>query len=181
MRLGQLQGGKGDLQAAVADFQKARALAPQSAEPLLALAESEERLGQTDAARQDYQAVLKLDASNLVALNNLAFLTADHGGNLDEALRMITTASQKLPKQPNLSDTLGYVYLKQKKVGSALRVFGDLAQQYPGNATFRFHYGLALLESGSKEDARRELQAALAAKPSADLASKIKQALGGVS
>ena len=181
MRLGQIQGGKGDLQAAVADFQKARALAPQSAEPLLALAESEERLGQTDAARQDYQAVLKLDASNLVALNNLAFLTADHGGNLDEALRMITTASQKLPKQPNLSDTLGYVYLKQKKVGSALRVFGDLAQQYPGNATFRFHYGLALLESGSKEDARRELQAALAAKTSADLASKIKQALGGVS
>ena len=181
MRLGQLQGAKGEMQSALADFQKARALAPQSAEPLLALAEAEERLGQADAARQDYQAVLKLDASNLVALNNLAFLTADHGGNLDEALRMITTASQKLPKQPNLSDTLGYVYLKQKKVGSALRVFEDLAQQYPANPTFRFHYGLALLESGSKELARKELQAALAAKPPADLASKIKQALGGVS
>ncbi|HLK50603.1 MAG TPA: tetratricopeptide repeat protein [Bryobacteraceae bacterium] len=181
MRLGQLHGVEGNMDAALASFQKARELAPKSADPLLAIAEVEERVGRTDAARQDYQAALKLDAANPVALNNLAFLTADSGGNLDDALRMITTASQKFPKQPNLSDTLGYVYLKQKKVSSALRVFGDLTQQYPRNPTFLFHHALALLESGSKEQARKELEAALAAKPPADLASKIKHALGGVS
>ena len=181
MRLGQIEGGKGNLEAALAHFQKARQLAPQSTEPALAVAETEERLGRNDSARQDYQAVLKTDPSNLVALNNLAYLTADQGGNLDDALRMITTASQKVPKQPNLSDTLGYVYLKQKKVSSALQVFGDLAQHYPSNATFRFHHALALLESGSKEQARKELEAALADKPSADLATKIREALGRVS
>jgi tetratricopeptide (TPR) repeat protein len=180
MRLGQIEGSRGNWEAALANFQKARQLAPQSTDPVLAKAEAEERLGRNDAARQDYQSVLKTDASNLVALNNLAYLTADTGGNLEEALRMITTASQKLPKQPNLSDTLGYVYLKQKNVSSALRVFGDLAQQYPANPTFRFHHALALIESGSKEQARRELEAALADKPAPDLATKIREALGRV-
>ncbi len=181
IRLGQLQSGKGNLDAAVANFQKARELAPQSPAPILNLAEAEERLGKSDAARQAYQDVLKIDPGNLVALNNLAYLTADSGGNLDEALRLITTASQKVPKQPNLADTLGYVYLKQNKVSSALQVFGDLAQQYPTNATFRFHHALALIQSGSKEQARKELEADMANKTSADLASKIKQALGRTS
>lgn len=181
LRLGQLQALKGDLQSAIVNFQKARGLAPQSPAPVLSLAEAEERLGQSDTARQDYQSVLKLDPANLVALNNLAYITADRGGNLDDALHMIMTASQRVPKQPNFTDTLGYIYLKQKKVDSALRVFSDLAQHYPANATFRFHHALALLESGSKEQARKELQAALADKPAADLASKIKQALSGIS
>lgn len=181
LRLGQIHAGKGNLDAAITNFQKARALAPQSAIPLLNLAQTEERRGQADAARQDYQAALKLDPTNLVALNNLAYLTADSGGNLDEAFRLISTASQKLPKQPNLADTLGYVYLKQKKVTNALQVFSDLAEHYPTNPTFRFHHALALLESGSKDQARKELEAALAEKPSADLASKIKQALGKTS
>lgn len=181
IRLGQVQSVKGNMDAAVASFQKARELAPKSTDPLINLAEVEERIGRTDAALQDYQAALKLDPANLVVLNNLAYLTADQGGNLEEALRLITAASQKLPKQPNLADTLGYVYLKQRKVSSALQVFGDLAQHYPTNPTFRFHHALALIESGSKEQARKELEAALAEKPSADLASKIKQALGRTS
>lgn len=178
IRLGQIQIAKGNMDAAAANFRKAQELAPQSPEPLLSLADLQQRQGQTEAARQNYQAALKLDPSNLKALNNLAYLTADSGGDLDEALRLITTASQKLPKQPNLADTLGYVYLKQKRVRSALQVFRDLAQRYPANPTFRFHHALALLESGSKEQARKELEAALADKPAADLASKIKQALG---
>jgi len=178
IQLGQLQIAKGNMDAAAANFRKAQELAPESPEPLLGLADLLERQGQTEAARQNYQAALKLDPSNLMALNNLAYLTADSGGNLEEALRLITTASQKLPKQPNLTDTLGYVYLKQRRVSSALQVFRDLALNYPANPTFRFHHALALLESGSKEQARKELDAALANKPSADLASKIKQALG---
>ena len=180
LSLGQLQEVQGDLSPAMASFQKARDLAPKSVQPLLLLAETAGRMGHSDVERQNYQTALQIDPSNLVALNNLAFLDADTGANLDEALRLITTASQKLPQQPNLTDTLGYVYLKQKKYASALEVFEGLAQRYPANATFRFHHGLALLESGSKDQAKKELQAALAAKPSADLAAKIKEALGRV-
>ncbi|MBZ5580236.1 MAG: tetratricopeptide repeat protein [Acidobacteriia bacterium] len=178
LSLGKLQAAKGDLEPAMASFQKARDLAPQSAQPLLLVAETADRMGRFDVAKQSYLAALKLDAANIEALNNLAYLEADAGTNLDEALRLITEASQKVPQQPNLTDTLGFVYLKQKKYASALQVFGGLAQHYPANPTFRFHHGLALLESGSKDMAMKELKAALAAKPSADLATKIKEALG---
>ena len=178
LRLGQLQFNKGALEPALASFQKARDLVPQSIAPLLFVAQTADRLGRNDLARQSYQAALKIDPANLLALNNLAFLTADTGGNLDEAFKLITQASQKVPKQPNVTDTLGYVYLKQKKVVSALEVFAGLTQTYPTNPTFLFHHGLALLESGSKDQAKKELQAALAAKPSPDLATKIKEALG---
>jgi tetratricopeptide (TPR) repeat protein len=177
LALGQLRQNTGKLDAAIADFQKARAAAPNNAQAVILQAQAEGMAGKFDQAKQDYQAALKIDPSNILALNNLAYLDADTGANLDEAMRLITTASQKVPKQPNLTDTLGYVYLKQKKFDNAVRVFETLAQQYPTNPTYLFHHGLALLESGSKTMAKKELEAALAAKPNAALATKIKEAL----
>jgi len=180
MALGQLQQNMGKLDVAIATFQKARAAAPKSPQPVILQAQAEGLAGKYDLAKQDYQAALQIDPSNVLALNNLAYLDADTGANLDEAMRLITSASQKMPKQPNLSDTLGYVYLKQKKYDNAVRVFETLAQQYPSNPTYLFHHGLALLESGSKTMAKKQLEAALAAKPAPALANKIKEALGRV-
>ena len=180
LALAQMEAAKGDFDPALASLAKARDMAPTSIQPLLLLAETADRAQRSDLAKQSYQAALKLDASNVIAMNNLAYMEAESGGNLDEALRLITLASQKLPQQANLTDTLGYVYLKQKKYASAIQVFDGLARRYPSNPTFLFHHGLALLAAGDKEQAKRELQAALAAKPPADLATKIKEALGRV-
>ena len=163
---------------AIVYLTKARDLAPKSVEPLLLLGGAQLQLKRPEDAKQNYRAVLKLDAANLEALNNLAFLTADTGGNLDEALKMATEASQKAPTQPNIADTMGYVYLKMRKNESALQVFRNLAKQYPSNPMFRYHHGLALLETGDKAGAKAELQAALADKPADALAVKIKEALG---
>jgi Flp pilus assembly protein TadD len=60
-------------------------------------------------------------------------------------------------------------------------VFRNLAKQYPTNPTFRYHYGIALLEAGDRVRAKAELEAALAGKPADVLAAKIKQALGRTS
>jgi predicted Zn-dependent protease len=60
---------------------------------------------------------------------------------------------------------------------SALQVFRNLARQYPSNATFRYHHGLALLETGDRVRAKAELQAALANRPADVLGAKIKEAL----
>ena len=73
---------------------------------------------------------------------------------------------------------MGYIYLKMRKHESALQVFRNLARQYPSNPTFRYHHGLALLETGDRAGAKAELQAALANKPADPIAAKIKEALG---
>ena len=72
---------------------------------------------------------------------------------------------------------MGYVYLKMRKNETALQVFRNLAKQYPTNATFRYHHGLALLDMGNSSEAKAELQAAIAAKPAPPLAAKIREAL----
>ena len=48
-----------------------------------------------------------------MAANNLAFLYADEGGNLDLALQLAQTAKQHLPNSAEVDDTLGWVYYKK--------------------------------------------------------------------
>jgi Flp pilus assembly protein TadD len=177
LRLGVLLIRKGDIDRGILTLTKARDLAPKVIEPLLLLGSAQLQSQRSEDAKQNYRAVLKLDAGNLEALNNLAFLTAETGGNLEEALKLATEASQKAPKQPHIADTMGYVYLKMRKNESALQVFRNLARQYPSNPTYRYHHGLALLETGDRVRAKAELQAALANKPADILAAKIRQAL----
>jgi len=129
-------------------------------------------------AKVNYRDALKLDAGNVEALNNLAFLSAETGGNLEEALKLATEALHKVPNQPNVADTIGYIYLKMKKSESAVQVFHNLAQKYPSNPNFRYHHGLSLLEIGDKGGAKTEFEAALADKPLAPVAAKINEALG---
>ena len=178
IRLGELQFQEGDVGRALATLDKAAKIAPRSIEPLMALGLLQGQAQRFEEARQTYRAALKLDPDNVEALNNLAFLTAETGGNLEEALKMATEASKRLPNEPSVADTMGYVYLKMKKGASALQMFRNLAQKYPSNPTFRYHNGLALLETGDKGGAKTELEAALADKPPAPVAAKIKEALG---
>jgi tetratricopeptide (TPR) repeat protein len=177
LRLGALQLQAGDLDHSIATLQKASELAPNSIEPLPLLAHALMQAQRPEEAKKYYRLLLARDAGNLQALNDLAFITADLGGNLDEALKLATDALHRAPEQPNVKDTVGYVYLKMRKPQTALQVFRNLAEHYPANATFRYHYGLALIETGDKAGAKKQLQAALAGKPSPTLAPKIKQAL----
>ena len=48
-----------------------------------------------------------------MAANNLAWRYAEDGGNLDVALSLAQTAKRKLPDSPEVSDTLGWIYLKK--------------------------------------------------------------------
>src|SRR5207248_871255 len=110
-------------------------------------------------------------------MNNLAFVIVDSGGNLDEALSLAQKALQKWPQQPNLVDTLGWIYFKKNLNDSALQVFRGLALKYPDNANFHYHFGMALLQKGDKETARTELKSGLSKKPSAETRQNIETAL----
>jgi Flp pilus assembly protein TadD len=178
VRLGEIQFREGDVGRGLATLDKAAKLAPQSIEPLMQLALLQAEAQHFEDAKVNYRDALKLDAGNVEALNNLAFLSAETGGNLEEALKLATEALHKVPNQPNVADTIGYIYLKMKKSESAVQVFHNLAQKYPSNPNFRYHHGLSLLEIGDKGGAKTEFEAALADKPLAPVAAKINEALG---
>ncbi|MBZ5595902.1 MAG: tetratricopeptide repeat protein [Acidobacteriia bacterium] len=175
VRLGEVYELKGDNSSAIALYREAQALSPQDPVSGFLLAVALDRTGQRDEAQTQYRNLLKLHPDSWATMNNLAFLLAETGGDLDEALSLAQRAAQKFPSQSSFSDTIGYVYLKKGMRDSAVRTFSGLVQKYPNNPTFHYHLGMALLETGDKAAARTELGAALANHPSANEAAKIRE------
>jgi Flp pilus assembly protein TadD len=133
--------------------------------------------GRWSEARQMYEAALKLDPDNGIAMNNLAFLMAEHNGDLDDALTKATRAKQLLPNTPEVADTLGWIYLKKNLADNAIEIFRDLVQKAPNQSTFRYHLGMALSQKGDKPKAIRELSDALKYNPPKDEREKIQSLL----
>ena len=136
-----------------------------------------ETLGPADQAKAVYEQILKLDPNNALALNNLAMRKADEGQDLDSALTMAQKARQIQPNATAMADTVGWIYIKKNLSSEAERIFKDLVAKEPANATYHYHYGLALIQKGDKSSARREFEAALKNKPSKDEAGKIQNEL----
>lgn len=168
---------KGDINLAADMFRKSSQAAPNNPLPLLKLGLILETIGPVDQAKAVYEQILKIEPNNPVALNNLAYRKAEEGLDLDSALTMAQRARQLAPNATAMADTLGWIYIKKNLSTDAVRIFDDLVRKNPANSTFRYHYGLALIQKGDKSSARRELEAALKNKPSKDEAGKIQDLL----
>jgi putative PEP-CTERM system TPR-repeat lipoprotein len=180
MRLAETQRRKGDVNVAIDTFRRACQAAPTDSRPFLQLGLLLEGTGRRDQAKPVYEQVLKIQPDNPVALNNLAFIKAEEGVDLDEALTMAQRARQKMPGSPDIMDTLGWIYIKKNLSDDAIRTFRELNQAEPSRATYRLHYGMALLQKGDKPSARRELEAAMRFNPSKDDAGKIRELLAAL-
>ena len=125
-------------------------------------------------ARQFYEATLKVAPDNAVVLNNLAYLMAETGGDLNDALTKATRAKQISPGIPEISDTLGWIYLKKGLSDNAIDVFKELVAKEPHHATYHFHLGMAYSQKGDKTKAMEQLKEALKFNPSSDEKDKIQ-------
>ena len=137
--------------------------------------------GRKQEARQAYEHALKLEPNNGVALNNLAFLLADNGGDLDQALTYAQKAKQYLPNLLEISDTLGWIYLKKNLSDNAVQIFLDLVGKEPNHSTYRYHLGLALSQKGDRPRAMKELEQALKNNPPKEEAAKIRALMSKLS
>ena len=64
-------------------------------------------------AKQKYDEVLAIDQRSVIAANNLAYLYAEANENLDRALILAQTAVEQAPDNPDVRDTLGWVYYQK--------------------------------------------------------------------
>lgn len=160
-RLGIIQRELGQYDAALASFEQAGSADSKNATAFLNRGMLLEFLGREKEARDMYNRVLGVDPENTMALNNLAFLAAESGDNLDQAMTLAEHAKKRMPNNPNISDTLGYVYYKKNLNSEAIRIFKQVVEDDPKNATFRYHLAMALLKQGDKQQAKEEAQKAL--------------------
>lgn len=180
LRLAESQRRKGDVNAAIDTFRRASQVTPTDARPLLQLGLLLDGTGRRDQAKPIYEQILKIQPDHPIALNNLAFIKAEDGQDLDEALTMAQRARQGLPNSPDIMDTLGWIYLKKNLSDDAVRTFKELVTADPNRAAYHYHYGMALLQKGDKLSAKRELETAIKFNPSKDDAGKIQKLLASM-
>jgi tetratricopeptide (TPR) repeat protein len=181
MRLAEAQRRMGDLTAAAASYKKAQELAPNNVVPYVRLAILYDTMGRQPEAKPLYEQALRLQPDHPEALNNLAFMLAESGSDLDQALTMAQRAKQALPSDNNVADTLGWIYIKKNLADSALDIFKDLVQKDPARPLYRYHLAMALYQKGDHVQAKKECELALKSKPPKDEETKIRDLLAKVS
>ena len=174
LRLGILQRELGQYDAALASFEQAGTADPHNAGAFLNQATLLDSLGKKKEAADAYNKVLGINPENALALNNLAFLEADTGTNLDQAMTFAERAKKEAPNSPDISDTLGYVYYQKNLNSEALRIFRQIVQDNPQKSTFHFHLAMALRKDGDKQGARAEAEKALKTASQPDEQNKIR-------
>jgi tetratricopeptide (TPR) repeat protein len=114
-----------------------------------------------DQAKEYYQKALKINPKFVPAANNLAYLYAEKGENVDEALSLAQSAKEQFPDDPHISDTLGWVYYKKNVFSRAIVYLKEANDKIQNNPMTRYHLGMAYYKNGEKENAKRELKKAL--------------------
>jgi tetratricopeptide (TPR) repeat protein len=132
-------------------------------------------------AKQLYEKVLAADPNAALAANNLAWLYAERGENLDLALQLAQSAKQKLPDLPAVNDTLGWIYYQKNQAGLAITPLELSVAKDPANATYRYHLGMAYAKVGNKPKALETLNEALRRKPDFHEAADAHKALSSQS
>jgi Flp pilus assembly protein TadD len=116
-------------------------------------------------AKRRYRDILEREPNAPVAANNLAWILADEGSNLDEALRLAQRAEAQAPNRAEIVDTVGWVYYRQDLPALAVPAFEKSVKLAPENAVYHYHLGLAHSKAGNVQEARRAVEMALKLNP----------------
>jgi tetratricopeptide (TPR) repeat protein len=180
LRIGETYRRKGDPKAAIASLTRASELLPDQPVVLGTLALVLDGCGKKEEAERAYRDTLQLDPDNAIAMNNLAFLLAERGEDLDHALGFARRAAELMPEDADMIDTAGWVQMKRKQTDAALGLFAKAWGKAPGNEGYRQHLLLALAGKAERSAAMDELKGLLADESSAANLQKITDLLKSV-
>jgi tetratricopeptide (TPR) repeat protein len=161
--LARLQAATGDLAGATNSAAKAGI----DAQPLLN-AYREQNSGDWKKAVAIYERALSEGDQSGVAANNVAWLYAEHGSQLDRALSLAETAAHASPNDPAVLDTLGFVHLRRREYSDAVKLLqaaariseelGLAPERTELNQQIRKHLGEAYMCSGQTAEAMKLAQ-----------------------
>jgi tetratricopeptide (TPR) repeat protein len=137
--------------------------------------------GNNGEAQKRFEQAVAADDRAVVAANNLAWMYADSGQKLSEALRLARSAAEGVPNNSDFLDTLGWVYLKSSLPALAVAPLARAAGIDPKHAGYHYRLGLAYAGSGDVERSRTALQRALELDGEAAWAGDARRVLAGLS
>jgi tetratricopeptide (TPR) repeat protein len=122
--------------------------------------------GDEDRAIEHYEAAIRYEPNLGEAKNNLAYIFAENGENLDRALDLAQEAKALMPDNASAADTLGWVLYRRGVPSAAVGYLKEAAAGFPADdpnqGLVRYHLALAYDAGGDAENARVAVDAALA-------------------
>lgn len=134
-----------------------------------------------EGAKQNYQKALQLDPHQSWAANNLAYLLVEHNGNLDTAMNLAQQARADRAHDPNVADTLAWVYYHKGIYPAARDLLLDAVKSAPDNAAMQYHLGMTYSKLGDRTNATAHLKKAISLGQKTPIAQQAQQALGSAS
>jgi len=129
---------------------------PQDGAVRLFLAERDLKRKDYKAAARAYRELLALQPENPVVLNNLAWTLSQLKD--PSAVEYAEKAYKLAPDSPAVADTLGWILVEQGDAKRGVELLGRAAAAAPNALQIRLHYAQALIKSGNKAGARKELE-----------------------
>ncbi|MCG3199460.1 MAG: Beta-barrel assembly-enhancing protease [bacterium] len=162
-------------------FQRAVAQEPNDATLQIQLGIVCDKLNDVPAAEEAAQAAMRADPDYAEGYNFLAYMYAERDIKLERALELVETALRLEPSNPNITDTLGWIYFKMgdySKATEALeKAVSLLTEDFEAGSSVIFeHLGDAHEKLGKLPEAREMWQRAAEGNPKSETAiEKLKR------
>lgn len=127
---------------------------PESGEVFFALGVLHSEMKNVEGAEEAYRKVIALDPENATALNNLGYVFAQHGINLDEAHDLVRKALELRPGAGFALDSLGWIYFQKGEIETAIKYLEKAKSRSVGDAEIYEHLGDAYQKLGDLKKAR---------------------------
>lgn len=169
--LGAIDAIGGDLEASATNYNKLLEKNPKHITTLMLLALTREKQGKLDDAKRVYNKALEVSPRFAPAANNLAWILAEEKGRTDfnRAMELAEMAKEEMPNEPSISDTLGWVFVKQGNPERAVPYLEHAVSDYkkgnpeaPINPEIHYHLAKALSMTNQKDKAKVYLEKAIA-------------------
>lgn len=157
LKLGVVQLEHGDVDAALATLDEWLANDPEDLGVGMLRAAALSRQGDTEATIAQYEALQS--SGDPVVLNNLAWLYMERGDR--RAIATAERAHALAPQDPDIADTIGWVLVQFGQPTKAISLIRTSVEARPADPTFRYHLGVAYLESGELNAGRNALEEAM--------------------
>ena len=120
-----------------------------------------EQRGKYEEAARYYQETVDAFPEFFIGYNQLAWLLAKQGKELDRAMNLARKADALQPGNASILDTLGWIHFQKQEFAAAIPFLEKALGINPQNPTILYHLGKALLAKGDKEAGREKLRSAL--------------------